>query len=428
MNCGTAYCEQGCPIGSDISEWVGLVKQGRPREAYESLRSDIIFPEFTSRLCVAPCEACCCFSIREPSVSICDLEDYIIELAFRSGWVKPNIPAVRRNKKVAIIGSGPAGLAAADNLNALGYTVIIFEREVKAGGALRYVIPDARLEKWVLDRRLSLMEEAGVQFRLNCHVGYNMDVNDLLRDFGAVVLCIGSANPRNLLIPGREVGGVYFLKDVLRYCNAITSGDIYSGPEMLVTGKDIIVFSDHPDGWVGVLARFGARSVTVLSLLPRKPYKYLPEHPLILPELRPFFVDTQPFMKEPLVEMLWSIAAKELIADEVGNLRAVKLVRLEWSGKDRFIEVEGSEVEFPCDMAILAMGFVGPEHEGLLRKLDIDLDDRGNIATNSSFGTSIPKVFAAGDGHIGQSHVPWAIAEGNKVAKAVHLFLSGPSY
>ncbi|MGE7773126.1 glutamate synthase subunit beta [Chitinophaga sp. NPDC101104] len=431
MNCGVPFCHSGCPLGNVIPEFNDAVYRKDWQEAYEVLTSTNNFPEFTGRICPAPCESACVLGINQPPVAIEEIEKHIIEIAFDKGLVKAKVPRVRTGKKVAVIGSGPAGLAAAAQLNYAGHLVTVFERDDKPGGLLRYGIPDFKLEKWVIDRRVALMEEEGVTFQCNANVGVNVSINDILREFNAVVLAGGSTIPRDLTIPGRELNGVHFAMDFLKQQNQRVGKSKVQGNDILATGKNVVVIGGGDTGsdCVGTSNRHGAKSITQLELLPkpsadRTPYMPWPTYPMVLKTSS---------SHEEGADRHWAIATKEFIGDDKGNLTGLKLVDLTWSfGEDgrpgRFVEVAGSERTVPCELAFLAMGFLHPQFKGMLEDLSIETDERGNVkATEKAYQTSIPKVFAAGDMRRGQSLVVWAISEGRECARKVDEFLMGAS-
>ncbi len=431
MNCGVPFCHSGCPLGNVIPEFNDAVYRKDWQEAYDVLTSTNNFPEFTGRICPAPCESSCVLGINQPPVAIEEIEKHIIEIAFDKGLVKAKAPRVRTGKKVAVIGSGPAGLAAAAQLNYAGHQVTVFERDDKPGGLLRYGIPDFKLEKWVVERRISLMEEEGVIFQCNANVGVNVSVNDLLREYNAVVLAGGSTIPRDLAIPGRELKGVHFAMDFLKQQNKRLSKIKVDGEDIFATGKNVVVIGGGDTGsdCVGTSNRHGAVSITQLELLPKPPgersdYMPWPTYPMVLKTST---------SHEEGADRKWAIATKAFVGDEKGNLKGLLLVDLQWSlGEDgrpaRFTEVPGSEREVPCELALLAMGFVHPQHKGMIDDLGVETDDRGNVkATEKAYQTSIPKVFAAGDMRRGQSLVVWAISEGRECARKVDEFLMGSS-
>ncbi|TWW02362.1 glutamate synthase subunit beta [Chitinophaga pinensis] len=431
MNCGVPFCHSGCPLGNVIPEFNDAVYHKDWKEAYEILTSTNNFPEFTGRICPAPCESACVLGINQPPVAIEEIERHIIEIAFDKGLVQAKTPRVRTGKKVAVIGSGPAGLAAAAQLNYAGHNVTVFERDDAPGGLLRYGIPDFKLEKWVIDRRVKLMEEEGVVFQCNANVGVNIGVNDLLREYNAIVLAGGSTIPRDLGIPGRQLKGVHYAMDFLKQQNKRVGNREVEGEDILAGGKNVIVIGGGDTGsdCVGTSNRHGAVSVTQLELLPKPPgertsYMPWPTYPMVL--------KTSSSHEEGATRE-WAIGTKEFVGDENGNLKGLKIVKLEWAlGPDgrpgSFKEVPGTEQEIPCELAFLAMGFLHPQHTGLLDELGVDRDERGNVkAGEKAFQTSISKVFAAGDMRRGQSLVVWAISEGRECARKVDEFLMGAS-
>lgn len=441
MNCGVPFCHNGCPLGNVIPEFNDAVYQKDWKEAYDILTSTNNFPEFTGRICPAPCESACVLGINQPPVAIEEIEKHIIEIAFEKGFVTAKKPNTRSGKKVAVIGSGPAGLAAAAQLNYAGHSVTVFERDDKPGGLLQYGIPDFKLEKWVVNRRIKLMEDEGVVFQCNANVGVNVNINDLLREYNAIVLAGGSTVPRDLPVPGRELKGVYFAMQFLKQQNKRNAGlDPFANasiesnilPEdILATGKNVVVIGGGDTGsdCVGTSNRHGAKSVTQFELLPkppgeRTPFMPWPTYPMVLKTTS---------SHEEGCERNWSIATKEFIGDKKGNLKAIKIVDLEWKASQDgrpagFTERPGSEREIPCELALLAMGFLHPQHDGLLNLLDIERDERGNVkASEKNYQTNLSKIFAAGDVRRGQSLVVWAISEGRECAKNVDEFLSNGS-
>ena len=441
MNCGVPFCHNGCPLGNVIPEFNDAVYDGNWEEAYSILTSTNNFPEFTGRICPAPCESACVLGINQPPVTIEEIEKHIIEIAFDKGFVKTHKPNIRSGKKVAVIGSGPAGLAAAAQLNYAGHAVTVFERDDAPGGLLRYGIPDFKLEKWVIDRRVKLMEEEGITFKCNANVGVNVSINDLLREYNAIVLAGGSTVPRDLKVPGRELNGVYFAMQFLKqnnkyvagkdpFANANIESNILSG-ELKATNKNVVVIGGGDTGsdCVGTSNRQAAKSVTQFELLPKPPesrteHMPWPTYPMILKTTT---------SHEEGVERKWSVATKEFIGDENGNLKAIRIVDLEWKSSvdgrpSQFSEVAGSERDIACELALLAMGFLYPQKEGLLNELGIELDERGNVkASEKNYQTSISKIFTAGDMRRGQSLVVWAISEGRECARKIDEFLMGHS-
>lgn len=431
MDCGVPFCHSGCPLGNVIPEFNDAVYRESWKEAYEILTSTNNFPEFTGRICPAPCESACVLGINQPPVVIEEIEKHIIEIAFERGLVKPYIPNIRTGKKVAVVGSGPAGLAAATQLNAAGHSVTVFERDDAPGGLLRYGIPDFKLEKWVIDRRVGVMEEEGVVFKCDTEVGVDIGMSDLLRGYNAIVLAGGSTIPRDLPIPGRDLKGIHFAMDFLKQQNKRVSGRFNKNEEpIMATGKHVVVIGGGDTGsdCVGTSNRHGARSVAQFELLPKPPASRTMEMPW---PTYPMVLKTSSSHEEGC-ERQWAVATKEFISDENGNLKALKTVDLEWkigaNGRAQFVEIEGSSREIPCELVLLAMGFVHPQHEGLVNELGVELDDRGNVRANEkNYQTSIPKVFTAGDMRRGQSLVVWAISEGRECARQVDEFLSGQS-
>jgi len=441
MDCGVPFCHNGCPLGNVIPEFNDAVYNQQWKEAYDILTSTNNFPEFTGRICPAPCETACVLGINQPPIVIEEIEKHIIEIAFDKGFVKAKRPNVQTGKKIAIVGSGPAGLAAAAQLNYAGHQITVFERDDAPGGLLRYGIPDFKLEKWVIDRRIDIMKEEGVEFICHANVGVNISIKDILRDYQAIVLAGGSTVPRNLSIPGRDLKGVYFAMQFLKQQNKRVGGkeplaypEIESNifPENLtVKGENVVVIGGGDTGsdCVGTSNRQGAKSVTQFELLPKPPeertdFMPWPSYPMTLKTTS---------SHEEGVERKWAVATKAFLGDENGNLKSLQIIDLEWStGIDnrpgKFNEVPGSEREIPCEFAFLAMGFVSPQFEGILQQLEIELDERGNVkATEKAFSTNLAKVFAAGDMRRGQSLVVWAISEGRECARKVDEFLMGKS-
>ncbi|HXB43627.1 MAG TPA: glutamate synthase subunit beta [Puia sp.] len=423
MDCGIPFCHHGCPLGNIIPEFNDAVYRKQWQEAYEILSSTNNFPEFTGRICPAPCETSCVLGINQPPVAIEEIEKHIIEIAFEKGFVKSKKPNIRTGKKVAIVGSGPAGLAAAAQLNYAGHTVTVYERDDAPGGLLRYGIPDFKLEKWVIDRRVKLMEEEGIVFKCNANVGLDISVNDLLREFQVIVLAGGSTIPRNLDIPGRDLKGVYFAMEFLTQQNKRIGNKIFTEENILAKAKNVVVIGGGDTGsdCVGTSNRQGANSVTQFELLPKPPqsrtaFMPWPTYPMVLKTSS---------SHEEGCDRDWAIASKEFVGDGKGNLVGLKTVRLQWKftedGKPaQFVEQPGSEKVIPCELALLAMGFVHPQHEGLVNRLEIEKDERGNVrATEKDYQTNIPKIFTAGDMRRGQSLVVWAISEGRECARKV---------
>jgi glutamate synthase (NADPH/NADH) small chain len=431
MDCGVPFCHSGCPLGNIIPEFNDAVYQEDWEEAYRILSSTNNFPEFTGRICPAPCESACVLGINQPPVAIELIEKSIVEIAFEKGFVVPQAPFQRTGKKVAVVGSGPAGLGAAAQLNKAGHQVTVFERKDRVGGLLRYGIPDFKLEKWVIERRVGVMEQEGIEFRVNTNVGVDIEAEQLLQDFDAVVLSGGSTIPRDLPIPGRELKGVYFAMDFLEQSNRRQAGDqLPAADDIWATGKHVIVIGGGDTGadCVGTSNRHRAASITQIELLSKPPTE---RDPLSWPNW-PMVLRTSSSHDEGC-NREWAIQTKRFIGDEQGNVKQLELVNVEWgmdhtTGRYSFKEVPGTEQIIPCDLALLAIGFVHPQHQGMLEQLGVELDERGNVkATEQKYRTSNKKIFAAGDMRRGQSLVVWAISEGRECARQVDLFLMGHS-
>ncbi|HEY8402722.1 MAG TPA: glutamate synthase subunit beta [Cytophagaceae bacterium] len=439
MNCGVPFCHNGCPLGNIIPEFNDAVYEGNWEDAAEILFSTNNFPEFTGRICPAPCEAACVLGINKPPVTIEEIEKNIAETAFAKGIIKAKPPVERTGKKVAVIGSGPAGLAAAAQLNKAGHSVTVFERADQIGGLLRYGIPDFKLEKWVVDRRVKLMEEEGVVFKTNSNVGGNVKVKDIMEEFDAVLLSGGSTVPRDLPIPGRNLKGVHFAMDFLSQQNKRVAGIelkynhqgvAYTDGDLTAKGKNVVVIGGGDTGsdCVGTSNRHGAASVTQIELLPKPPAERTPEMPW--PNW-PMILRTSTSHEEGC-NRNWAIYTKEFIGDENGNLIGLKIGEMGWSTPEqgkmpKYQEIPGSERIIPCELALLAIGFLHPQHNGLLNELGVEYDERGNVKCNESYQTSVPKVFSAGDMRRGQSLVVWAISEGREAARHIDIFLMGES-
>lgn len=427
MDCGVPFCHSGCPLGNIIPDFNDAVYRGQWDEAYTILRSTNNFPEFTGRICPAPCEASCVLGLHSSPVTIEHIEKNIAEKAYEAGYVKANIPDRKNKKKIAVIGSGPSGLACADQLNQYGHEVTVYERNDKIGGLLRYGIPDFKLEKWVLDRRLKVMEEEGVKFAVNSNVGNEIEPVTLLQDLDAMVLCGGSTIPRDLPIPGRSSKGIHFAMEYLEQCNRRNSGKAPDPAiEINPVGKKVLVIGGGDTGsdCVGNSVRLGASVVTQIELLTKPPTGRMPNNPW---PLWPMILRTSSSHEEGC-ERQWAILSKEFMTGEDGRVKGLKAVEVEWqtdpiTGQNKMIEVAGSEKIIECDFVFLAMGYLHPQYEGLLQKLNIKVDQRGNVA-DTNYQTSNPKVFSAGDMRRGQSLVVWAIAEGRQAADAVQSFLT----
>jgi glutamate synthase (NADPH/NADH) small chain len=429
MDCGVPFCHNGCPLGNNIPDFNEAVYQGKWEDAIRILSSTNNFPEFTGRICPAPCEASCVLSINNKPVTIEYIEKTIAEQAFEKGYIKANPPKSRTGKRIAIVGSGPAGLAAAAQLNKAGHWVTVFERSDRIGGLLRYGIPDFKLEKSVVERRVKLMEQEGVIFRTNAHVGVNISAKHLQEEFDATLICGGASAPRDLPIPGRQFKGVLFAMDFLTQQNKRGSGDkIFSG-EILATGKNVLVIGGGDTGsdCVGTSNRQLAKTVTQIELLTKPPVKRNDEsNPW---PLWPMVLMTSSSHEEG-VQREWAILTKEFLGDAMGRLTGLKVVDIKWGvnaqGKMGFEEVPGSERIIQCELALLAIGFTGAEKGGMIDELKIELDERGNIKTQN-YRTTQEGIFAAGDIRRGQSLVVWAISEGREAARAIDTWLMGES-
>ena len=429
MDCGIPFCHQGCPLGNLIPDWNDLVYRDRWHAAIDRLHATNNFPEFTGRLCPAPCEGACVLGINQEPVTIKAVEVSIIDRAFREGWVTPQPPSTRSWKKVAVIGSGPAGLAAADQLNRVGHLVTVFEKSDRIGGLLRYGIPEFKMEKRVLDRRLELMEAEGVVFRGNTNVGADVTVERLRSDFDAVLMAAGAGAPRDLPVPGRELQGIHFAMEYLTLQNKRCEGDAIADEHFISAhGKHVLIIGGGDTGadCLGTAHRQGAKSVTQLELLPRPPQERAEDNPWPLwPNV--FRVSTA---HEEGGERLYSVSTQHFSDGTSGRVTALHAAKVEMVRKDgrtRFVPVEGSEFEIPADLVLLAMGFVGPERGPLVNELGIRLTESGNVWRDERWMTNVPGVFTAGDMQRGQSLIVWAIAEGRSAARGIDQFLMGES-
>ncbi|MBI3774270.1 MAG: glutamate synthase subunit beta, partial [Gammaproteobacteria bacterium] len=430
MDCGIPFCQTGCPVNNIIPDWNDLVYNNRWREALDVLHSTNNFPEFTGRICPAPCEASCVLNISNDPVAIKTIEHAIIDKGWNEGWVTPLIAAKKTGKRVAVVGSGPAGLACSQQLARSGHAVVLFEKNDRIGGLLRYGIPDFKMEKHLIDRRMQQMQAEGVEFRTGQHIGVNVPAKQLLAEFDAVVLSAGAEQPRDLKAPGRELSGVYFAMKFLEQQNRRVAGEtIPPDINLTATGKHVVVIGGGDTGsdCVGTSIRQGAASVTQFELMPRPPEQE--NKPLTWPDW-PMKLRTSSSQQEGCARD-WSIATKRF-SGEQGKVKTLHAIRLEWqkdtTGAWKMNEIPGSEFDLKADLVLLAMGYLHPVQQGMLQELNIALDGRGNAhADTERYQTSIPKVFAAGDTRRGQSLVVWAIREGRQAAHAVDGFLMGGS-
>ena len=427
MDCGIPYCHQGCPVNNLIPDWNDLVYKHEWKKALDTLHSTNNFPEFTGRICPAPCEAACTLNLTDNPVSIKTIECSIVDYGWEKGWIKPQLPKKHTDKKVAIIGSGPAGLACAQQLARLGHGVVVYEKNERIGGLLRIGIPDFKMEKTLIDRRMAQMQSEGVQFKTNSEIGKNISTNQIIDNFDAVSVCIGSEVPRDLEVKGRNLKGIHFAMDFLSQQNDMVSGKTVS-KDILISakGKKVLVIGGGDTGsdCVGTSNRQGATSVHQLELLPQPPVN---ENKQLTWPNWPMKLRTSTSHQEGC-ERQWSILTKSFEGNENGEVTKLICVEVEWKksedGYMKMIEVEDSEFEIEADLVLLAMGFVHPIHEGLVNNLSLKLDQRGNVeADEINFKTSFDKVFVAGDCRRGQSLVVWAISEGRKCAEQIDNFL-----
>ncbi|RHW25139.1 glutamate synthase subunit beta [Nocardioides immobilis] len=422
MDCGIPFCHQGCPLGNIIPEWNDLVWRDDWRGAIERLHATNNFPEFTGRLCPAPCETACVLGINQPAVTIKNVEVSIIDKAWEAGYVSPQPPEWLSGKTVAVVGSGPAGLAAAQQLTRAGHTVAVYERDDKPGGLLRYGIPEFKMEKQHLDRRLEQMKREGTVFRSGVEVGAGVLTGGALKDrYDAVVLAIGATVPRDLPVPGRELKGIHQAMEFLPQANRVALGETVED-QIRADGKHVVIIGGGDTGadCLGTSTRQGAASITQLEILP--------EPPTDRPEGQPWPTYPMTFRissaHEEAGDRVYSVSTKEFLGDDEGNVRALRLVEVRFEG-GTFVEVEGSEREIPAELVLFAMGFLGPEGPGLVDQLGVELDGRSNVVRDSSYMSSVPGVFVAGDAGRGQSLIVWAIAEGRAAASAVDKYLTG---
>ena len=430
MDCGIPYCHQGCPVNNLIPDWNEMVYSGKWRDALDLLHSTNNFPEFTGRICPAPCESSCTLNITDSPVAIKTIECSVVDRGWDEGWIKPQLPSKHTDKKVAVIGSGPSGLACAQQLARAGHAVVVFEKNARIGGLLRIGIPDFKMEKTLIDRRMAQMQSEGVEFRVNSNVGKNVSIENLNKEFDAIAFCGGSETPRNLPVPGRDLKGVYFAMEFLSQQNDRVSGKVVNSDiEILAKGKKVLVIGGGDTGsdCVGTSNRQGAISVTQLELLDQPPEK---ENKALTWPNWPMKLRTSSSHQEGC-ERNWSVLTKSFEGKN-GNVNKLNCVNVEWlkdsDGKMKMVEVEGSVFSFEADLVLLAMGFVHPIHEGLISDLKVNLTPAGNLDANEvKYQTSIKKFFAAGDSRRGQSLVVWAIKEGRQCAHSIDNFLMGSS-
>jgi glutamate synthase (NADPH/NADH) small chain len=429
MDCGIPFCHTGCPLGNLIPDWNDLVYRDRWKAAIDRLHATNNFPEFTGRLCPAPCEGACVLGINDSPVTIKSVEVSIIDRAFEQGWVTARPPEARTGRRVAVVGSGPAGLAAAEQLNRAGHTVTVFERADRIGGLLRYGIPEFKLEKQFLDRRLNLMIEDGIEFRVNANIGVDIPVEELKVQFDAVVLAGGSTRPRDLPVPGRELKGIHFAMDYLTLQNRRNEGEQIPDDQFIsAKDKHVIIIGGGDTGadCLGTAHRQGAKSVHQLELLSRPPDTRSPGNPWPLwPNV--FRVSTA---HEEGGERLYSISTQKFTGDDQGRVRTLHAMQIETvasNGRMEFRPVPGTEFELKAELVLLAMGFLGPETNGMIHKLGVKMTERGTVWRDERWMTSVPGVFTAGDMQRGQSLIVWAIAEGRSAARGVDLYLMGRS-
>ncbi|WP_234121053.1 glutamate synthase subunit beta [Clostridium hydrogenum] len=428
MNCGTPFCSWGCPLGNLMPDFNDMVYNDQWKKAYERISLTSNFPEFTGRVCPALCEGSCTLGDNSDAVSVKEVEYAIIEMAYKEGWVKPAEPKVRTGKKVAIIGSGPAGLAAAAELNSVGHNVTVFERDNKVGGLLRYGIPDFKLEKHVIDRRVDIMTKSGIEFKTSTNVGYDISIQDIKNEFDVVLLTGGSTIPRDLKVEGRELNGIHFAVDYLKQQNMRNSGLNIDGEEITAKDKVVVVVGGGDTGsdCIGTAIRQGAKAVYQYEIMPKPPTER--DETMPWPLFPKVFKTTSSHEEGCIRE--FCVSTKKVEGKD-GFIENLKGIRVEWekdaSGRMSMKEVEGSEFEQKVDLILIAMGFVHPQHEGAINDLGLKLDGRGNVVADENYKTSDDKVFTAGDMRTGQSLVVHAIHDGRQAAKAIDEYLMGES-
>jgi len=426
MDCGVPFCHTGCPVNNIIPDWNDLVYRGRWKQAVRQLHATNNFPEFTGRICPAPCEAACVLGINDPPVTIRQIEKNIVERGFKEGFIRPEPPKVRTGKTVAVVGSGPAGLAAAQQLRRAGHAVTVYEKADRIGGLLRYGIPHFKLEKHIIDRRIEQMSAEGVRFVTNAHVGKNVDVKVLRQDFDAIVLAGGSEHPRDLNVPGRDLKGIHFAMEFLPQQNRRCLGDkLDPATEILANGKRVVIIGGGDTGadCLGTVHRQKPQSVHQFEIMPKPPEDRSPQTPW---PLWPLQLRTEGAHEEGGMRD-WSIATTSFTADPSGNgnghghVKHLHAVRV--GPPPKFEPIPGTEFTMEVDLVLLAMGFLGPVRNGMIEQLGVGLDSRGNVATHTNYMTTVPGIFAAGDMRRGQSLVVWAISEGRNAAAAVDAYL-----
>jgi glutamate synthase (NADPH/NADH) small chain len=424
MDCGVPFCHTGCPLNNIIPDWNDLVYRGRWKEAVRQLHATNNFPEFTGRICPAPCEAACVLGINEPAVTIKQIEKTIIDRAFEEGYIKPELPEKRTGKRVAVVGSGPAGMAASQQLARAGHDVTLFEKADRIGGLLRYGIPNFKMEKHLIDRRMEQMRAEGVRFQTNAHVGGSVPVEDLRKQFDAILLTGGSEQPRNLKVPGRELRGIHFAMEFLPQQNRRCEGDTVADEgAILATGKRVVIIGGGDTGadCLGTSHRQRAAHITQFELLPKPPDERSPSTPW---PLWPMQLRSESSHEEGGIRD-WSVNTVKFTGDDHGNVKQLHAVRV--GPAPKFEPLPGTEFTMDVDLVLLAMGFLGPVKNGMIEQLGVNLDQRSNVATDENYMSSVPGVFAAGDMRRGQSLVVWAIAEGRKAARGVDMYLMGES-
>ena len=422
MDCGIPFCHTGCPVTNIIPDWNDLVWKGRWQDAIRVLHSTNNFPEFTGRICPAPCETACVLGINEPAVTIKNIEKTIVDRAWEEGWIVPEPSHFKSGKKVAVVGSGPAGLAAAQQLARAGHTVTVFEKADRIGGLLRYGIPNFKMEKHLIDRRITQMRAEGVEFIVNANVGVDVPAGTLRKDFDAVLITTGAEHPRDLNVPGRELKGIHFAMEFLPQANKVCEGDSVPN-QILATGKRVVIIGGGDTGadCLGTSHRHKATHITQFELMPKPPNERAPQTPWPLwpMQLRVESAHEEGGLRD------WSVSTLRFSGDAHGNVKKLHGVRV--GTPPNFAPVAGSEFELEADLVLLAMGFTGPVKSGLLEELGVKFDARGNVATDDNYMSSEPGIFAAGDARRGQSLVVWAIAEGRKAAHGIDEYLTGTS-